>query len=208
MDVLEIAPRLWRWTAWHTEWKQDVGSVYWEADEAVVVIDPLVPPDEADRFWRSLDGDVERAGKPVHVLITVFWHARSSGEIVRRYDGRLWAPRRARAAIERRTQAVTDVFRPGDPLPGGVEAFAGARGAEVVYWLPEHRALVAGDEILGADGGGLRLCPESWLPEGTGHRELRKALRPLLDLPIQRVLVSHGEPVLARGRQALADALA
>jgi hypothetical protein len=208
MDVLQIAPTLWRWTAWHSEWKENVGCVYWEAADAVLLIDPLVPPDEADLFWRLLDRDVERAGRPVHVLVTIFWHSRSAADIVGRYSGRLWAPRRARAAIERRTQAVTDVFRPGDPLPGGAEAFATARGTEVVCWLPEHRALVPGDVILGAEDDGLRLCPESWLPEGTGHARLRGSLQPLLELPVERVLVSHGEPVLKGGRDALAHALA
>jgi hypothetical protein len=32
-------------------------------------------------------------------------------------------------------------------------------------------------------------------------------MRPLLELPIERVLVSHGEPVLHDGRAALARAL-
>jgi hypothetical protein len=33
-------------------------------------------------------------------------------------------------------------------------------------------------------------------------------LKPLLDLPIERVLVSHGEPVTERARARLAEALA
>jgi hypothetical protein len=37
--------------------------------------------------------------------------------------------------------------------------------------------------------------------------EVAVRIRPLLDLPIEVVLVSHGEPVLSRGRQALARAL-
>ena len=36
---------------------------------------------------------------------------------------------------------------------------------------------------------------------------LSEALRPLLDLDIERVLVSHGEPVLGGGREALETAL-
>jgi hypothetical protein len=28
MDVLEIAPGLWRWTAYHEEWKEDVGEPF------------------------------------------------------------------------------------------------------------------------------------------------------------------------------------
>jgi hypothetical protein len=52
------------------------------------------------------------------------------------------------------------------------------------------------------------MCPESWLPEGKGHRELAESLRPLLELPVERILVSHGEPVLGGAPQALARALA
>ena len=79
-----------------------------------------------------------------------------------------------------------------------------------MFWLPEQRALVAGDRVLGGGDGSLRLCPESWLgylPSGLTLDELRLLLRPLLDLPIERVLVSHGEPVLADGREALAEAI-
>jgi hypothetical protein len=72
-----------------------------------------------------------------------------------------------------------------------------------VYWVPTHKSVVPGDVILGADDGAIRMCPESWLPESVGHVALRESLRPLADLPAERVLVSHGEPVLRHGRRAL-----
>ena len=167
------------------------------------MIDPLVPDNERERFWAALDRDVQRAGHRAHVLITVFWHTRSTTEIVARYGARVWAPSRARAVVERRAGVVTDVFRPGDPLPGGAEALATARRNEVVYWLPGSRAVVPGDVILGDDEGGLRLCPDSWLPGSTGQAELRASLQPLRDLPVEKVLVSHGEPVLRGARLAI-----
>jgi hypothetical protein len=37
--------------------------------------------------------------------------------------------------------------------------------------------------------------------------QLGEELRPLLDLPIELVLASHGEPVLAAGRDALRRAI-
>jgi glyoxylase-like metal-dependent hydrolase (beta-lactamase superfamily II) len=205
MEVRQLDPGLWRWTAYYGEWRDVVGAVYVETDDAIALIDPLVPEeaDEGERFWRALDRDVERAATQVHVLVTVFWHARSAAEIVERYGARLHAPRRARAAIERRTHAVTDVFRPGDALPGGIVALPSGRSTEVLFWLPAHRALVTGDVILGADAGGLRFCPPSWLPNGVGHAQLRGALLPVLDLPVERILVSHGEPVLENGHAAL-----
>ena len=215
MDVQEIAPRLWRWTGRHEEWEEDVGSVYYETEDGVVLVDPILPPEDEDRFLEHLDREV--AGKQVHVLVTVFWHTRSAAAMVERYGARVWALARGKAAIARRAGIVTDPFKAGDELPGDLQALPTARAAEVVYWIPRHGALVPGDVLLGegakgggtrrAGPGGIRLCPESWLPEGKGHAELAASLRPLLDLPVERVLVSHGEPVLEHGREALARML-
>jgi hypothetical protein len=79
-----------------------------------------------------------------------------------------------------------------------------------MIWIPEHGALVPGDRVLGDGSGGLRLCPESWLrylPSGLRLSELRAELQPLLELPVELVLVSHGEPVLEQAHDALAAAL-
>lgn len=183
MDVSELAPGLWRWTAWHEEWREHVGCVYAERDGVVVLIDPLVPPEDAERFHRALDRDVERA-REVHILLTSPWHARSADELAARHGAQILAA-------------------PSRGLPPGIEAFPTANDEEVAYWLPEHRALVFGDVVVG----GPELCPESWLPDGVGHAELAVSLRPLLALPVERLLVSHGEPVLAGGREALAAIL-
>ncbi len=208
MDVRQIAPGLWRWTGWHEEWKEAVGCVYLETREAVVLIDPIVPPEDRDRFLHALERDLDRAGQPLHVLVTVFWHTRSARELAERYDARVWAPRRARAPIARRAGDVHEVFRPGDTLPGGVEALPTGRATEVIFWIPEHRTLVPGDVLLGDGEGGLRLCPRSWLPRSVDLACLRDVMRPLLRLPVERVLVSHGDPVLTGGRDALERALA
>ncbi|MFO7571556.1 MAG: hypothetical protein R6W48_03015 [Gaiellaceae bacterium] len=207
VDVTQLAPGLWRWTGYHEEWKEEVGSVYCETADGIVLIDPLVPPEETDRFWRALDRDVERMNGDVHVLVTVFWHTRSAAAMVERYGARVWAPSRGKQAIARRAGLVTDAYREDDPLPGGIQGFRSGRAAEVVFWIPEHRTLVPGDALLGSDGG-VSLCPSSWLHEGTTTADLAHTLQPLLDLPVERILVSHGEPVLEAAREALAAALA
>ena len=215
--MAEIAPGLWRWTGLHPDWTPgeggtagwdaEVGCVYLETPDAVVLVDPLVPPEEPERFWRALERDVARVAAPVHAVVTIFWHARSAGEIARRLSARVWAPARARRPVERRAGVAVETFRPGERLPGGIEAYSTSRSTEVVLWIPEHRALVPGDVILGTQEGGLRLGPESWLPAGGGHAALRASLAPLLALPVERVLVSHGEPVLEGAGEALRLAL-
>jgi hypothetical protein len=197
MEVQQIAPGLWRWTGLHPDWtpeqggpegwEQAVGCVYFEAPEAIVLIDPLVPPEDTDRFLAALDRDVDQARKPVVVLVTVAWHLRSAEEVAERYGG-MFAPAELPAGVAGHRV----------PGPGGEP--------ETIYWLPDRATLVPGDLLLVAPGGDVRLCPASWLPEGT-ITEVVASLHPLLDWPVERVLVSHGEPVLERGREALERAL-
>jgi len=206
VEVQRLAEGLWRWTAHHEEWDHEVGCVYVETDDAIVLVDPLVPagPAQAERFWHHLENDMARAAVPAHVVVCVHWHARSAREVVARTGARLWCSRRGRAAIVRRAGEPTDLFDPGDALPGGVRPYPSGRGPEVLLWLEHHRTLVAADVLLGAP---LRLCPPSWLPAGRTHATVRAALAPLLDLPVERILTSHGEPVLEGGAGALAALL-
>jgi glyoxylase-like metal-dependent hydrolase (beta-lactamase superfamily II) len=200
MELRELRPGLWRWTSWHEEWQEAVGSVAYEAPGDLVLFDPLLERED------ELDDLVRRVDKPVTVLVTVFWHTRSAAKVVRRHGARVLAPSRGLAPVRRRA-GTAEPYRPGDSLPGGVEAIATARATEVVFWIPAHRALVAGDVVLGGKNGGLRLCPASWLPVRVSLDALAASLRPALELPVARVLVSHREPVLRHGREALARAL-
>jgi glyoxylase-like metal-dependent hydrolase (beta-lactamase superfamily II) len=188
--VQEIETGLWRWTGLHPAWtpadggpdgwEQEVGCVFYEAPEAVVLVDPLVPMEDRERFFEALDRDVERLGRPVRVLLTVDDHRRSSAELAERYDGTIGV------------------------LPAGVDVALDAWD-ERVYWIPEHRSLVFGDVLLERDG---RLeLPRSWIGD-ENYDATAEALRPLLELPVERVLVAHGEPVLEDGQAALAAALA
>jgi hypothetical protein len=199
MDVQELRPGLWRWTGSHPEWDHaehwgpEVGSVYAELPEAVVIVDPLVPEDEEETFWSALDRDVERLGLPVWVLLTVHWHERSVAQVLERYTAKLWRPEEK------------------GELPAGVraEVVKGSDWVEALFYLEPHRALVAGDLLVGtADGIEL---PVAWFPKAEQHwvtDELKPQLRARLGgLGVDLVLVSHGTPVLEDGDAALAKAL-
>jgi hypothetical protein len=124
----------------------------------------------------------------------------------------VWASTRSAQPLRNRGIGVTDVFRKDADLPAGIRPFQTARSAEVVYWLPDHSALAVGDVLLGAGAKPrptdepLRLCPERWLGKKT-HDDLRASLRPVLEHPLERVLVSHGKPVLSGGERELAAVL-
>jgi hypothetical protein len=70
---------------------------------------------------------------------------------------------------------------------------------ERVLWLAEHGALVFGDSLPGGP------VPDDWLPEGQTRADYRSWLLPLLALPVELVLPTHGDP---GGRDLLELALA
>ena len=196
MSVEELAPGLWRWTAWHEDWKEDVAAAAAETPDGLATFDaPGALPD---------------GRTPEHAFVTVFFHARGGAEAGAAH---VWAPARAVRRLANRGLEVTDPFEPGDALAGGVVALETARESEVVYWLPEHRTVVAGDVLLGAGAKPratdepLRLCPARWLGGAATLDDLKASLRPLLELPVERVLVSHGAAVLDGAPQALAGVL-
>jgi hypothetical protein len=196
--LIELRPGLYRWEARHpdadpnpdpgspADWGPDVGSVAYMSGDALVLVDPLVPADRPD-IQKPLD---ELALSRVVILTTIPFHRRSRDELAARY----------RASTSRAKRS----------LPAGVETVQIRGAGETMVWLPEELALIPGDRLLGDDRGGLRLPPESWLrylPSGMRHPELRAALQPLLDLPVEMVLTSHGAPVLTGGRHAIAAVL-
>jgi hypothetical protein len=80
--------------------------------------------------------------------------------------------------------------QPGAELPGGLRALDDGRGKlETPLYLPEQRALVFADAMT-APHGELLVWATPWHEERTVP-----ALRAMLKLPFEHVLVSHGEPV-------------
>lgn len=204
MELQQIAPHLWWWTAPHPDWGADdfVDGQGWEADvssyalvegDSLVLFDPLVPTGEEEAFWSALDGDVEHHGPP-SILITVFWHARSSAQILDRYEGAtLWAHAPSAEEVAKRVP-VTSTFRDGDMLPGRVEAIALHHMDEAAFWIPSQRALVLGDSVLGYENG-IRHSPESWLRETESMATSRAAVQSALDAKSPRwLLLTHGGP--------------
>ncbi len=79
MDVEQLADGLWRWTA------SESGGVYYEAPDAVVLFDPLLPTGEEQEFLVHLDRDVERLALPVSILLTTPEDERSAPFLRERY---------------------------------------------------------------------------------------------------------------------------
>ncbi len=192
VELRDVAPGLWIWLLEHPHWKPGQGwepivaSTCVESRGETLVLDPLAPPENAAEFWKRLD-----ARPPTAVVVIKPDHVRDVDLFVRRYKARAFGPR----LFFREDVPKTDLqwIEPGSQLPGGLVALYDGRGRnETPLWLPEQRTIVFADALT-APGGELRV----WASTAHEERAL-PALRALLELPFERVIVSHGEPVHTR----------
>jgi hypothetical protein len=70
-----------------------------------------------------------------------------------------------------------------------------------LFWVESRRAVIAGDTLVDF-GQGLEI-PIEWLPPDVTHEQIAEGLRPLLALPVEHVLATHGGPIEASLEQAL-----
>jgi hypothetical protein len=149
MRPSEICSGLWRWSTPHPEWQpgavpnssadwpQEVGCSLYETPAAAIFIDPLVPSQSTETFWRW--ADQHSHGRTVTVLTTIAFHRRSRDDFVKRYGASTSRARRS--------------------LPQGIQSLPLKGAGETIFWLAEPRALVVGDRLIGDGKGGLAICP-------------------------------------------------
>ncbi|MGH3003118.1 MAG: hypothetical protein ACRDM1_10755 [Gaiellaceae bacterium] len=199
-EIRDVAHGLWLWRVEHPHWTPESGweppvaSTCVESGCEVALLDPLAPPGDAGELWARLD-----ARPPTLVVVLKPDHVRDVDVFVDRYGARAFGP----WLFWRRNVPQTELepIEPGGELPGGLLALYDGRGRnETPLWLPEQRTLVFADALT-APAGELRV----WATPALEERAL-PALRALLELPFEHVIVSHGEPV--HDRRAFERALA
>ena len=187
-EVLDVMPGLWLWRVDYPDWRPGLGwgptvnSTCVESGREVALLDPIAPPENSE-VWARLD-----AKPPTLVVVLKPDHVRDVDLFVRRYEVRAFGP----SLFWRTNVPETELegLEPGTELPGGLVALYDGRGRnETPLWLPEQRALVFADALTAPEG--------ELLVWATPWHEVRvlPALRALLDLPFEHVIVSHGEPV-------------
>ena len=191
VEVRDVVPGLWLWRTTYPDqhsghgWGPVVASTCVESRGRIVLLDPLAPPDDAADVWNRLD-----AKPPSVIAVLKPDHVRDVDLFARRYGARAFGPQVYHRGDVPET--VLEPIVPGCTFAGGLVALYDGRWRnETPLWLPEHRTIVFADALTAPENGELRVW---WTPAGYEERAL-PALRALLDLPFERVIVSHGEPV-------------
>jgi glyoxylase-like metal-dependent hydrolase (beta-lactamase superfamily II) len=212
---------LWHWQAPHPDWRssepwdQNVSSYAIDDGERLLLFDPLAVPSEIE---------ARAAERDTAIVLTAPWHERDSEHLVARLGVPVYTPLPDSAEYLMQKYGVTaeqagdgspDVvwllkdgkgaarpYAAGDRLDVGVEAFPGQKPNDMVLWVESHRAVITGD-TLPDFGDGLHINPR-WLDPDMTREQVVEGLRPLLDLPVEHVLATHGGP---SDRDALERAL-
>lgn len=193
----EIAGGVWHWEARHPEWVEgedwgpDVSCYAFDDGTRLLLFDPLELPERL----------VELAGeRETAIVLTCPWHRRDAALLAPRIGAAIYVP----PADPRDPEPVAGiVYEAGERLPIGVVAHPGMERNDLVLWVEDRAALVAGDTLIDA-GEGLEL-PLAWVDKDVPPAQLLAALQPLLELPVELVLPTHGRPA---DRAALELALA
>ena len=182
----EVQAGIWHWQAPHPDWKPSedwdrvVSSYAIDDGERLVLFDPLALPSELERV---------AAGRETAIVLTGPWHARDAETLAERLDVPLYAPPPDEGDPN---PLPGQVFKAGDRLPVGVEAFPGMEPNDLVLWVESHQVLVVGDTLIDR-GNGLEF-PVDWADKGVPPEKILEGLQPLLALPVELVLLTHGTP--------------
>jgi hypothetical protein len=187
-EIRDVAPGLWIWRVEYPDWRPEVGwgplvnSTCVESAGEIGLLDALAPPGDARDVWARLD---ERP--PSFVVVLKPDHVRDVDLFAARYGARAFGP--SLFWPHDVPQTELEAIEPGSELPGGLIAlYDGRNKMETPLWLPEQRALVFADALT-APNGELRVWATPW-----HEKRVIPALRELLELPFERVIVAHGEP--------------
>jgi glyoxylase-like metal-dependent hydrolase (beta-lactamase superfamily II) len=219
--VRELRPGLWHWQAPHPDWRpsepwdQNVSSYAIGDDERLLLFDPLGVPGEI----LALADERETA-----IVLTAPWHERDTQRLVERLAVPVFTPLPDTAQdlmdmfgltaeqagdgspdlvwLLRENKGEARPYAAGDRLPFGADVFPGHKANDTVLWVESQGAVISGDTLV-EFGRGLEIN-ERWLRPGVTREEITDGLRPLLELPVEHVLATHGGPT---DRAALERAL-
>jgi glyoxylase-like metal-dependent hydrolase (beta-lactamase superfamily II) len=162
------------------DWGPEVSSYAIDDGARLLLIDPTTPPSPVDEL---------AASRETAIVLTCPWHVRDARSLAERLGAPLYVP----PPDEGDPSPVEGhVFSAGDRLPVGVEAFPGMEPNDLVLWIESRRALVAGDTLI--DRGQGFEFPADWANKGVPPEQILETLRPLLGLPVELVLPTHGAP--------------
>ena len=188
---------IYSWSIFSEMRQVDFNGHLWVRPEGNILIDPVPMIDSDLKQFDALGG-------ASLIVLTNSDHEREADFFRERMGAKIVIHEADAAALEvGADRQITD----GEEIVPGLQAIHlryGKSPGEIALYLPEKRAVLSGDLVVGAPIGSLTLLADEKLADPPkAALELRK----ILALPFDAILVGDGHSILQDGRQRLTECL-
>ena len=193
-EFAQLRPGLWVWSAYAPSVKTDLFSAAVAASSGIYLIDPI-PLADSDLLALT------QAAPISGVIITNANHQRAALEYSERF--------RVPVLAHPETIAEVKPSRPGElsAIAGILESIEieSAVAGEIALYHPENGGtLVVGDALINLEPYGFAFLPRKYC---LNEKAMRRSLRKLLPLAVERILFAHGTPIVCRAGERLRQLL-
>ena len=188
LELEPVVPGIFLWRYYDPSIKTDLFSTGLQMESGMFLIDPIsLAPDALTQLNRV-------AG----IIVTNENHLRAAAQFAERFHVPIYAEATAAVALTGATPiALESQFTPGLTA---ISVDGAAAGEIAIYWEAEKGSMVMGDALINFEPYGFTFLPSKYC---SNFKLMRTSLTKLLDYPFERMLFSHGEPILSHARERL-----
>lgn len=188
------------WQSYSRTHRVDLSATAIVAEGALYFFDPI--PLAEDAFEELL-----ARGKPAAVYLSSGNHERAAADYARRFNIPIHAHAEAIPEFTSEEAKGAHPFTDGAHLPGGFHAMSlpgGPEGETAFYHEGNGGCLILGDALINLGSTDFTLLPDKYCLKPA---ELRRSLRLLEQLPLEKLFFAHGLPITRKAKERLAALL-
>jgi hypothetical protein len=188
LELEPVAPGVFLWRYYDASIKTDLFSTGLQTESGTFLIDPIFLAPDA---MAALD-------RVAGIIITNDNHLRAAAQFAERFNVPIWAD----ATVAAGSTGATRIGPDSAIAPGliAISVEGAAAGEIAIYCEAEKGTMVMGDALINFEPYGFTFLPSKYC---SNFKLMRASLGKLLDYSFERMLFSHGEPIVSNARERL-----
>jgi glyoxylase-like metal-dependent hydrolase (beta-lactamase superfamily II) len=188
LEIELVVPAIFLWRYYDPGIRTDLFSTGLQTDSGTFLIDPISLAPDALTSLNCVAG----------IIVTNDNHLRASAQFADRFRVPIYAEATTASALPGATRI--DFGSPFAPGLTAIPVNGAAAGEIAIYWEADKGTMVIGDALINFEPYGFTLLPAKYC---SNFKLMRASLRKLLDYSFERMVFSHGEPILSHARDRL-----
>jgi glyoxylase-like metal-dependent hydrolase (beta-lactamase superfamily II) len=188
LELEPVVPGIFLWRYYDPSSKTDLFSTGLQTEAGTFLIDPIALGPDAMTDLNQVAG----------IIVTNENHLRAAAQFAEKFHVPIYAEATVAAALTGATPIdLKSQFAPGLTA---ISVNGAAAGEIAIYWEAEKGTVVMGDALINFEPYGFTFLPSKYC---SNFKLMRSSLKKLLDCSFERMLFSHGEPILSHARKRL-----